>query len=899
MGRYFIRKRTASEAELQKSDEKSKAVVTKATLKPKSSSEKESHAEYGPRLRSRRQLATRSKDSVAKQQTDLAKEPDKNDNKKNQKVTRNKKLKENSEEQVPKTVANSSLSRGKQQSNNVRKKRIIQRVNKNMSSLRQTSIKESFLNQSKKLLSARQRKKTSQKDLTLLRDNLSPRSRKSLVMVKRLSIKKEKVPIYKCSLPEHSAHDASEIYEFNFDINDSKERIPKKRRRKIAVKKALITKKKTIASKKQAVKKVVNKEAKTSNVPLAEDDVKSAAPKESNVKPTGVIIEEDNIESTKVSSKNTKSTAITSKNNVRFTDVTLKETEKKSAVELLQSGNCMEPINKNQLPENAEKNVLNNVELSKEPLVQSPLPKTTSTESLAENIIKKPKVSIKSIHDFNNKKITMVDNLQISKSDDFRPFRPTNIFNNKFLIQQRNMLNNSLFEKSLSPITKISENMEFNSPWRAPPVRTFSQVRNLFQSTPQNIKHEISNKRLSRTVTNESKNYENTAKRRGTLLENNENVSPGYINTNHSRKKNPTISRKFGTVITNIDHSVQSNFGEEISGRLSMEVENTQSSVQLSNRINSGINNFSVLHSTENNVNNTSNSHTPRKNFKIETNQIQSPWKNVESTQTYVQKENLDPQPGPSGMQKVRVLSEQRGVLRQTSLNNFLNIPDMPESTTVTTAHGIFDDISSTPISKSVKKPKICSSDLKNAFGFCDDDSRQDVSPVKQKITNDEKKPFARISINEIKNQFLSKKPKKNIQPLINTTNEVAEIENVPAKPKQNVLIDIANFSDTFDVCSENGETPETNTSEIPLFFDLEPSHFKEPPRYSYKRKRNVKFSFSDEETEEEEKQQVEIKRKRKKIDKMKNGQECKLSKWVEDINKTFSEIDQFELVVE
>ncbi|XP_076283357.1 uncharacterized protein LOC143210402 [Lasioglossum baleicum] len=749
------------------------------------------------------------------------------------------------------------------------------------------------MDQPKRLLRPRRKMKSPEKDRMLLTNHLSPRSRKSIVLVKRLSTKKEKVPIYKRSLPEHSAHNGSEVYDFNFDINDSKERLTKKRRRKIAAKKTLVNKKqKKITSRKQAVKKVVNKEAEANNVPLV-------APKENNVKSTRVIMQEDNVEF-----KNTivKSPAVTFENNVNCTDVASKETEKKSTdEELLQTGNCMKPINENQLPANAEKNEPNNVELSKEPLVQSSLAETASTKLLAENITEKPKVSIRSVQVFNNKVVT-TNNSQISKSDDFRPFRPTNIFNNKFLIQQRNALNSSLFEKSLSPITKLYENTELSSPWRSPPIRTFSQVRNLFQSTPQNMKQEISSKRSLKTITNESKNYENAVKRKSSFLENNENVSPGYISTNHSRKKNSTISRKFGTEITNIDHSVQSNMGEEISGRLSMEVENMQSSIQLSNRINSSVNNYSVLHSTENSVHNASNAHTPKKNFKIEASHIQSPQKIIESMQAHacVQKENLDPQPGPSGMQKGRVLGKRRGVLLQTSLNNFLNIPDMPESTMVQTPHGIFDDISSTPISKSAKKPKISNSELKNAFGFCDDDSRQDISPVKQKVTNYEnKKPFARISIGQIKNQFLSKKPKMSIQPLMNTTNEVAKIEEVPAKPKQDVLVDIANFSDTFDVQPENDETPGTNTSEIPLFYDLEPSHFKEPPRYSYKRKRNVKFSFSDEEVEEVEKEQVEVKTKRKKVDRAKNGQDHKISKWAEDINKAFSEIDQFELVVE
>lgn len=71
-----------------------------------------------------------------------------------------------------------------------------------------------------------------------------------------------------------------------------------------------------------------------------------------------------------------------------------------------------------------------------------------------------------------------------------------------------------------------------------------------------------------------------------------------------------------------------------------------------------------------------------------------------------------------------------------------------------------------------------------------------------------------------------------------------------------------------------------------------------QPPRYSYKRKRALKFSLSDESSsEEEEIPEHEIKRKRG--SKMKIQQEKRLKEWIENINKTFTEVDQHELVVE
>lgn len=57
-------------------------------------------------------------------------------------------------------------------------------------------------------------------------------------------------------------------------------------------------------------------------------------------------------------------------------------------------------------------------------------------------------------------------------------------------------------------------------------------------------------------------------------------------------------------------------------------------------------------------------------------------------------------------------------------------------------------------------------------------------------------------------------------------------------------------------------------------------------------------FDFLEESEEEEEKMfGHEI--KRKKPDKLKKEQEKRLMEWVKDINKTFSEVDQYELVIE
>ncbi|XP_031833700.2 uncharacterized protein LOC116427461 [Nomia melanderi] len=912
MGPYLTRKRTLSTTESQKSQEKKETLVTKTISKLKSNTKKESETKDG--LRRKNTRATALKNSSMKKQIDHSSETIKNDHKEGKRITRRKIIDKKEPEPAIEIVTNNSLSTNKQEPKNIKRRKIKKTLNKNVYNLRQTSLKESFLNQSKKkLLRARENIKSSENDLPLITQHLSPKKQNSVVLVKKLSTKKEKVPVYKCISPEHPVKNTSEIYEFNFDVNDSKERLPRKQRKRVIAKKTLLPKKKKIISKKYNVQNVVDHKTKPSNVEFKKGNIKSTnvKPKESDTGSINGAPKESNIESTACTESNIKSTNVVCKeNNIKPTSVTCQEVKEKKLDQPLQVNISMEPSNEVPLPENGEKSIINNTKLNTEPLAH-PISDGTNTESPVNNIIKK--LTIVSTQDLSNQKISIMDNSQFSKSNDFKPFRPTNIFNNKLTVHQKNSFNNSLFEKSLSPITKLSENCEYNSPWRVPPpLFTFSQVRNVFQSTPQNKKYDIFRKTLSRVTMNESKNNENAARGKDVSLRNNENVSlEGYKNTNYSRKKNSTTSRKFGTEITNIDHSVPSNVGEEIRERISNEIENVQPNVQSSNRVNTSVDHFSTHHNIENRVNNVINPRSPKKVVKIDKNKIRSPQKIVENIQMHDRKENLDPQPGPSGLQKNRVLSEQRNVLRQSNLNNFLNIMDMPQSTSFKTAHGIFDDGPSTPISaKSTKQSNKSNLDVQDAFGFSDDDSNEDISPVKHKITTNEsqkRKPFTTNSENneklftkfpmsKIENKLLVKNPLRDVTPVKDIKNEDV-IKKVPLKAKQDMHIDTSNFSDTFDVLSEMGESSMVNTSELPLFVDPEPSHFTEPPKHSYKRKRNVKFSFSDEEYDEEELPQYEV--KRMKTHNMKKNQEKRLIEWVENINKTFDEIDQYELLIE
>ncbi|XP_015433265.1 PREDICTED: uncharacterized protein LOC107189285 [Dufourea novaeangliae] len=874
MAPYLTRKYASLLTESQKSQEKNKPSVTKTTSKAGSVTNKEPKKK-GDRAASMR-LITKSKNVLAKKKSEISTDLNKDVQEESQIITRYKKLKKTIDKKASEpdveTMTHSSSSTNKQQPKDVKRKKISKRIHKNVSNSRQMSLKESFLNQSrKKSLRPRQKVKNSENDSALITNHLSPSRHSSIVLVKRISRTKEKVPVYKCLSPEHSAENATEVYEFNFNIDDSKERLPKKKRKKPTVKKQLVSKKKTISKKRN----VQNIEDRKTEPTVAEPTLTSAALKESNVK------------------------------SVKFAS---KEMQQQSRIEFLQNNVSVESPNKNALLENSEKVLLNDVNLKTEQTVQLPLSDSTNIKLPKDNT----KPAIVSVQDLGNKKITVVNNSQISKSDDFMPFRPTNVFNNKS-VQYKNTLNNSLFERSLSPIVRSSENLELNSPWRASPLFTFSQVRNVFQSTPQNKKYDITAKKFTRVMSNEFKNFVNVMKGKDILLRNNENTSPeGYTNTSNSKRKSSIISRKFGTEITNIDHSVQSNVGKEINGRTSAEVENIQPNIQLSSRINSTINNFPAFDSTENKEDSATNYQTSKTVVKKEMKEVPSPQKIVKSVQSYNEKENLDPTPGPSGLQKKVVPLEQENVLRQSNLNNFLNVMDMPQSTSFKTAHGIFDDAPSTPISsKLVKKPIKSDVGLENAFGFSDD-SNENLSNVENNITNDEKqkeksalvnlktenkKPLTKLSIGKIK-KFLVDAPEEKVEPLKNRKNDNTVIKELSFKAKEDVEIDIPNFSDTFDVLSEMDENSTVNRYGPQLFADLEPSHFTRPPKHSYKRKRAVKFNILEDENEEGE-EPLEHEIKRKKTDKVKKEQEKRLMAWVNDINKTFDEIDQHELMVE
>lgn len=499
------------------------------------------------------------------------------------------------------------------------------------------------------------------------------------------------------------------------------------------------------------------------------------------------------------------------------------ETKKKDSMEHLN-------IRSNILKENVVKNLKPNIEVNKQ-LKNS---ENIIKEHTIDEITTKP--TIISVKDLSDKKISIIDTSQISNSNDFKPFRPTNIFNNKQMIQQNNTLNYSLFEKSLSPIRKSLENSQMLcSPWRAS-LLTFSQVKNIFQSTPKNNNYDIINKKLVRTL-NESKQFANVTKTKNTLQKNNENISTEeHININTSKKKNLLTLRKFGTEITNIDHSLQFKSSiEQINEHMPIETENIQSNIQSISVITSNVNNAFKFDNKEIKKNSIL---SPKKSFKKEiiNTQIQENILNIKAND---QKENFISQPGPSGLQNNSIFNEKR-ILKQSNLNNFLNIMELPQCTTIKTPHGIFDDTQSISIiNTSMKKFNESNIKLNNTFGFSDSESDQEVSSIKIENNKQEKfvqsnviihdiKLTARLSIDEIKNKLLIKNLKEEKDKECNKENILIknkEIKKLPIKEKKK-QIDILNFSDTFDILSETGGTSVVSSSNIPLFTDFEPSHF-------------------------------------------------------------------------
>ncbi|EFN68805.1 hypothetical protein EAG_15885 [Camponotus floridanus] len=157
----------------------------------------------------------------------------------------------------------------------------------------------------------------------------------------------------------------------------------------------------------------------------------------------------------------------------------------------------------------------------------------------------------------------------------------------------------------------------------------------------------------------------------------------------------------------------------------------------------------------------------------------------------------------------------------------------------------------------------------------------------------------ARISLGEIKN-LLQTKPDINDNKQASNQEHVEVDKSLTEKQEDKNVVNFLNFSDTFDVLSETERLSNFGT-EIPLFMDLEPSHFSKPPQHSYKRKRAVNFDLSEDSGEEEKEEKKNVKHhiKKKKSTKSAKENEKRINEWIKTINSTFEEIDEYNLFIE
>ncbi|XP_046750803.1 uncharacterized protein LOC124413999 [Diprion similis] len=486
-------------------------------------------------------------------------------------------------------------------------------------------------------------------------------------------------------------------------------------------------------------------------------------------------------------------------------------------------------------------------------------------------------------------------------STKFNPFRSTlSVFRPRPTLNTQEMMNHSLLNKSLSPIKNETEHFDPASPWRPPTTNELFSVKRVMQSTPQprritSTSSSVDFRRVHRICEND---------------ENTENVEPTRSSTSPASRQGENKTVKPLGVRTSNAENIQA--GPNISGdasRLGGTRLFAQSLNHAERKVNTGFGDRLYK--------------SPIKNDKaIGGNGLRRKNQEILRPVTH-DDENLPPR-------------EDVKLMKQSKLNSFLNIDEMPESVTINTSHGIFGDSVATPAisEQTLKIPR--PAEIENCFGFDDDysstqvtpskfDTKQDRTPVKKlferlkgRVLSTEKDPSvktARISLGEIKNTLYPRKETKieNIESR-NDKKRKKELEINAINDPRNQVADVrptdasnaVKFTDTFDVLSESAPGQETDKSldaEISLFADMEPVHFTKPPRRSYAKKRERIRYWSSEEEDDELEDHVENpthkKKKRQKLTKVAQIENKKIEEWVKSVNDTFREIDEFDLVVE
>lgn len=315
----------------------------------------------------------------------------------------------------------------------------------------------------------------------LLQQFISSEQHDSVVILERLNVKDKKVPVYKAVRPsEKSPEDKNDVYDFKFDLNDTKEKASKKKGKRNVNK-----------GKSKTIKKITRKKVTAQPKAIGHKVIKYAEP---NANLSTEIAQSNPLGFVKATESSTKKYIAkkieTSKIN---TDIQLlkKPTNKDIGKEI-------EPPRVDtdiQIVEESIENAMEIMETSRpDTNVQEEitLPGKAFTEQTRKEHASKPRII--SIENANNITVTKCSP---NKTDDSLPFRQKNIFHNKTSLKEHNsMLKCSSL--TLSPIQKTANTLDFASPWRAPTLM-FSQTKHFIQSTPyKNLETHKENKETNK-----------------------------------------------------------------------------------------------------------------------------------------------------------------------------------------------------------------------------------------------------------------------------------------------------------------------------------------------------------------------------------------------------------------
>ncbi|XP_077267947.1 uncharacterized protein LOC143900452 [Temnothorax americanus] len=346
-------------------------------------------------------------------------------------------------------------------------------------------------------LRPRRNRKNYCEDSRLLQRYISPKQQDSVVVVEKLNLQEggKKLPVYKKPVEpsEKSSEDKNDVYDFKFDINDSREKATKKKkqgRKNIDKGKGKIIKK-TTRKKVTARSKIIDREV--IKPPESDANLSMGIAQSNRSKLSRAV------ESIKDVAKKIETLKI--KTNIQMLEESVNE----------YTGEEVEPPRIDADVQTMEKSTENIVEMETlktdknvQAVGETTLPDETFARQIRRESTSKPRII--SIENANN---IVVNKTPPNDTDDSRPFRPKNIFDNKTLKEHNgSALKYSLLTKTLSPIAKTASNFDLGSPWR-PPTLTFSQTKHFIQSTPyKNSETNKENKEKKRSMEMDKENMD-------------------------------------------------------------------------------------------------------------------------------------------------------------------------------------------------------------------------------------------------------------------------------------------------------------------------------------------------------------------------------------------------------